>query len=89
MISGLSPVMYWVYILKNKNNNYYIGQTENLEQRLKDHLSGRAGWTRKRGPWELCYKKNYETRGATITREKYLKNLKNKKVIEQIIQSSK
>jgi putative endonuclease len=80
--------MYYVYILKNLDNTYYIGYTGNLEQRVNDHISGRSKWTSRKKNWELCYKESYETRSEAMAREKALKRLKNKKVIEQIIRQS-
>ena len=81
--------MYWVYILQSeKDGRYYVGQTQNLEQRVKGHCSGRAGWTRRKGPWKLCYQESYEKRGDALIREKFLKGLKNRSAIEQIILSS-
>ena len=29
--------MYWVYILRNPQGRFYIGQTQSLESRLADH----------------------------------------------------
>ncbi len=34
--------MYWVYILKNKNNNnLYIGSTSDLKKRIEEHNNGK------------------------------------------------
>lgn len=34
--------MYWVYILKsNSNNDYVVGQTASLEDKIDNHKSGR------------------------------------------------
>jgi len=48
--------MFWTYVLQNPAGNFYVGHTDNLENRIKNHnrtdkISGR--FTRKNGPWTL------------------------------------
>lgn len=39
--------MYYVYILKSSlNQRYYVGHTDNLEKRLKQHNAGRTPSTK-------------------------------------------
>lgn len=65
---------YFVYILKNKNDQIYIGQTNNLEDRLKRHNSGTQKYTKNKGPFELVYCERYLTRSEAMGREKTLKS---------------
>jgi len=45
-----------VYILECVDTTYYIGITNNLEKRLKDHQGGKAArYTARRLPVRLCY----------------------------------
>ncbi|NOY60935.1 MAG: GIY-YIG nuclease family protein [Calditrichaeota bacterium] len=37
--------MFYTYILQNTRGQFYIGQTSNLEDRLKRHNSGRSKFT--------------------------------------------
>ncbi len=79
-------MMYCVYILENQNESIYIGSTDNLEKRLENHNDPtRVGWTRKRGPWKLIYKEDYETRSEAMRREKFLKSLKAGQRIKKIL----
>jgi len=40
-----------IYILKLKGGNYYVGKTDNVEKRYKDHISGYgSAWTKKYKP---------------------------------------
>lgn len=57
--------MYYVYILKI-NNEFYIGFTEDLRRRVKQHKS--------EGRVELVYYESYLTKKLATTREKKLKN---------------
>jgi len=74
--------MYWVYVLKHTiTGKIYIGQTEDLETRLKRHngilITKRKSYTnvnRGKGEWRIVYKEEYSTREEALRREKYLKS---------------
>jgi len=77
---------YFIYILYSpKFNHYYIGQTNNIEIRLKQHNEDRFSWTSSHRPWKLVYKEKFETRSQAMKAEKYLKSLKNKERIRKYI----
>ena len=81
--------MYFTYILQSETSRrYYIGQTNNLKFRLNRHNENKVISTKNRGPWKIVYFEPYNTRSEAITREKYLKSLKSKKAIEQLISSA-
>jgi len=70
--------MYYTYVIYSlKVDMIYIGQTNNIEDRLKRHNGNRNKWTKGKGPWELIYLKKQETRSEAMKLEKYLKGLKN------------
>jgi putative endonuclease len=80
--------MYFVYILRSiKDRKYYIGQTDNFDERLKKHNKGQVKSTRTRIPFECIRKEIYDTRSEARKRENYLKKLKSgnefKKIIDQ------
>jgi predicted GIY-YIG superfamily endonuclease len=64
-----------VYVLRNRAGSLYIRQTSELGRRLAEHESGLGGWTGGggRGPWELVYSEEYETRAEAMARERALK----------------
>jgi putative endonuclease len=70
--------MYYVYALYNKESNkIYIGQTGNLEERLKIHKNkvfNKSYTSRFKGAWELVYKEEVEDRSLALKREKQLKS---------------
>ena len=46
--------MTFCYILKLESNKYYVGKTENIEQRMIDHYSGQGSkWTQLYSPIEI------------------------------------
>jgi len=73
--------MYYTYILKSSSTGkIYIGHTDNLENRLKEHnLKGKPFYTSKKGPWKIIWSKEFPDRGGAMSFENYLKRLKNKK----------
>ncbi len=74
-----------VYILKNKNGNFYIGSTINLEVRIKQHLSDYCKTTKRLGAYELVFHQNYENIKDARRIEYKLKQLKRKDYIANII----
>lgn len=68
--------MYYIYILRSEDNNLYIGQTNNLEKRIKEHINHfqkAAKFTKEHDGFNLVYKEIYKTRLESMRREKQLK----------------
>ena len=79
--------MYITYIIQSeKTDQFYIGQTCNLEYRLQKHNSEKVFSTKNRGPWKLIYKKKFDTRAAAMKHEKELKKIKNKRYLLELIE---
>ena len=78
--------MYYVYILKSQSSGkYYIGQTQNIEQRLIRHNSGQSRYTKGKGPWLLVYKMECMSRIEALAIEKKFKSHKSRTYIEKLI----
>ncbi len=81
--------MCWVYILKNESTNrYYIGSTNDLIRRVKQHKAGKTRTTRILKTNKLVYKEEFSTILEARVREKKLKSYKSKKYIEWLINQS-
>lgn len=66
---------YYVYILKSRcYNKTYIGYTNNLERRLKEHNSGKSVFTSKFVPWEIIYYEEFDNELEARNKEKYYKS---------------
>ncbi len=77
---------YDLYILYSKQlNSYYIGHTDNLEERLRRHLSNHTGYTSRAKDWEIAYTEEYGSKSEAYARERELKSWKSKKRIEKLI----
>jgi len=79
-----------VYILySEKADRYYIGQTFELEERLKQHNRGDSAYTKFGIPWSLVYKESFSNRSEAMKREKKLKRSKNREYIRRLIHTSR
>jgi putative endonuclease len=68
---------YYCYVLWSEScEKFYIGITEDVQKRLKDHNDGISRWTRGRGPWELVWEQKCSDRGAARELENKLKRQK-------------
>lgn len=75
-------VVNYTYILKCRDGSLYTGWTNDIENRLDNHRSGRgAKYTKGRGPLELVYLEVFDTKSEAMRREAYIKRLtKNQKI---------
>ena len=70
--------MLYTYILKSKkDNNLYIGSTNNLKERFIKHNKGLVYSTRNRRPFELIYYEAYKSEDDARQREHNLKLRRN------------
>jgi putative endonuclease len=77
---------HFVYVLiSEKNGIRYIGMTQDLEKRLKEHNSGKSKFTKGHLPWKLVYKETFETRLEARTREKFLKSGMGRELLNKLL----
>lgn len=66
--------MHYVYLLKSdKNQDLYIGYTDDLKKRFKEHNGGRVKYTKSYKPWQLIYYEAYKNQKDATKREYQLK----------------
>jgi len=81
--------MYYVYILlSEKDNNFYIGFTASIEQRLDEHNAGKNASTRLRRPFKLIYYEAHTSKSDALRRERYFKTAKGKTTLKQILKDA-
>ena len=79
---------FYTYILQSeKDDSFYIGQTNNLNDRLKRHNSGAEKYTRRKTPWKLYWHAEVTSRSEAMALEKRLKNLKSTKRMTEFIEA--
>ena len=82
--------MYFVYILESGlTSRYYIGQTEDLDERVERHNKGYNKSTKAFCPWSLKWWKEFETRSEAVILESRLKRIKKRKGIERFVEKNK
>ena len=75
--------MYYVYVLQSeKDNNFYVGYTANLKERLKLHNDGKIKSTKGRRPFKLIYYESCLNQQDALQRERYLKSNYGKRYIK-------
>ena len=75
----------YTYMVRCKDNSFYIGWTNNLEKRIKAHNEGKgAKYTKPRRPIELVYYEVFATKQEAMRRECHLKKLSHKEKEELI-----
>jgi putative endonuclease len=76
-----------IYIIQNPEGKIYIGQTNDLDRRLRQHndqgYRGTVHTKRHEGPWRIIHSENYETRSDAMKREKQLKSGKGRDWIKK------
>lgn len=65
---------HYVYILRNQLGKQYIGHTENVNARLKEHNEGSVPATKNIRPWHVEWFCGFRNEKRAIAFEKYLKS---------------
>ncbi len=77
---------YFTYILQSeKDNSFYIGQTNDIDERLRQHNEGMSKYTSRKRPWKVVYFEVFETRERAIQRESFLKKQRNRSFYKRLI----
>ena len=68
--------MHIVYILTSREypERYYIGMTDNLDRRLKEHNAGDTVYSKRYAPWQLETCITFRNKRRAEELEKYLKS---------------
>jgi len=76
-LDGRPPLsMFYMYVLKLKEGKLYIGYTNNLQRRVKEHINGESKFTKNYRPLKLIYYEAYTSKKDAKKREKTLKQFK-------------
>lgn len=65
--------MHYVYILKLRNSQHYVGSTHDLKRRLNEHISGQELATKRFLPCTLVTYLGFSSKKRAIKFEQYLK----------------
>ena len=82
--------MNYTYILKCKDGSLYTGWTNDLEQRVAAHNTGKgAKYTKARRPVELVYFEEFETKEQAMKRGYAIKQVARKDKLELVRRKEK
>jgi len=66
--------MFYVYFIKSKkDSSIYLGSTNDLVRRMKEHNTGKSYYTKDKYPYELVYYEAYKIEKDARLRESNLK----------------
>ena len=67
--------MFTVYAIRSQKRNYtYIGMTNDLKRRLRQHNNAKSPATKAYVPFHLIYSEGFSTRPKARNKEKFLKS---------------
>jgi len=78
--------MFWVYILQNAAGRFYIGHTDDVSRRLREHNDPQPGlgkYTHKHGPWAIAWSEQHTSRQSAMRREQEIKAWKSSRLIRE------
>ncbi len=77
---------YYTYVLySEKVEQLYIGQTNNIDRRLKQHNNGKVESTKPYLPYKLIYLEELNTKTDAVNREHELKQANGRRFLKQFI----
>lgn len=77
---------YYIYVLQNLSKNFiYVGFTENLSHRLKEHNLKKVTSTKDFAPLKLIHYEAYRNKKDATRREKYLKTTKGRTTLRTML----
>ncbi|MBL7745230.1 MAG: GIY-YIG nuclease family protein [Chitinophagaceae bacterium] len=80
---------HYVYILQSlKDGGYYVGETADVEARLRFHNAGLQRSTRSRRPFKIILIETFADRSAALKREKEIKSWKGGNKFKKLIEGS-
>jgi putative endonuclease len=77
---------YFVYVLFSPQfKRLYKGQTQNLQNRLKEHNDGKVKSTKPYRPWEIIFTEEFNLREEAVSRERYFKTAAGRRFLKSIL----
>lgn len=76
--------MFYIYVLEsNKDEELYIGFTDDFERRLNEHNEGKSVSTKRYKPWRCIYCEICIEKRDAERREKYLKTSQGRRMLRK------
>ncbi|MDO8512687.1 MAG: GIY-YIG nuclease family protein [bacterium] len=79
--------MFYVYVLRLNDGEFYVGRTSDLKRRIVEHKNGKVHSTKNRRPICLIYYEAYIERQDSVDRELFLKTGDGRRSLRKQIRS--
>jgi putative endonuclease len=80
--------MHIVYVFRSlKDGRTYVGCTKDLENRIKEHNSGKVKSTKARIPFILWYKEEFSDKYEAFRREQHIKTAWGRRQLRKILKN--
>ena len=77
---------YYLYIIQSdKDDSFYVGTTQNLDERIFRHNQGRSKYTKHKRPWNLVFVEEHPDRSSAMKSDYAIKRHKSKDYIIKLI----
>lgn len=74
--------LYTVYVLKSLSSlKSYVGFSDDVNRRLKEHNSGKNYYTKRYMPWKIIHTEEFKLLKEAVKREKYLKSASGRRIV--------
>ncbi len=85
-----ASVSFYVYILKCRDGSFYTGYTKDLDERTRQHQTGKgAKYTKAHPPESVAYVELFDTRSKAMKREREIKKLSHQQKHNLVISQTK
>lgn len=78
-------MFHYVYVLKNRDNELYVGYTVNLKKRLEEHNRKKSFSTQFGAPWQMIFCEAFLNKKDAMRREKYLKTNQGARLLKRML----
>ena len=76
--------MFLTYVLESELfSKTYVGHTDDLNRRLKEHNNGKGLYSRRYKPWVIIYKESFNSLEESVKKEKYFKSAAGRRWIKK------
>ena len=82
---GIAHMHYFYILVSEDSGKYYIGETSNLEERLKKHKNKQTSFGKRNKDLKLVYKLELNNRSEAKKLESFVKRQKSHKFIDKFI----
>jgi len=85
MVAACFGSRMFVYVLRSlQDGTFYVGATDNINERIKQHNRGESLSTKKKTPWELMRVEKYDSKTLALKRERFLKTGKGREALRNL-----